>query len=56
MREVEAFGASRKITLILPSLFSELEGEALPRILDELEKVPFLHRIVIGLDRASREQ
>lgn len=56
MREVEAFGASRKITLILPSLFSELEGEALPRILDELEKVPFLHRIVIGLDRANREQ
>ncbi len=56
MREVEAFGASRKITLILPSLFSELEGEALPRILDELKKVPFLHQIVIGLDRASREQ
>ncbi len=56
MREVESFGSSRKITLILPSLFSELEGAALPRILDELEKVPFLHRIVIGLDRASREQ
>ncbi|SLN68755.1 Glucosyl-3-phosphoglycerate synthase [Aquimixticola soesokkakensis] len=55
-RDLAAFGASRKITLILPSLFSELQGEALPQILDELEKVPYLHRIVIGLDRASEAE
>lgn len=54
--ELEAFAASRKITLILPSLFSELEGEALPDIIDELNKVNFIHRIVIGLDRATEEQ
>jgi len=54
--ELEAFAASRKITLILPSLFSELEGEALPDIIDELNKVNFIHRIVIGLDRANEEQ
>ncbi|WP_417250224.1 glycosyl transferase [Celeribacter sp.] len=54
--ELKAFSASRKITLILPSLFSELEGEALPNIIDELNKVDFLHRIVIGLDRATEEQ
>jgi len=55
-RELASFASSRRITLILPSLFSELEGEALPLILDELEKVPYLNRIVVGLDRADEEQ
>ncbi|TCP62827.1 glucosyl-3-phosphoglycerate synthase [Rhodovulum bhavnagarense] len=50
------FSQSRKITLILPSLFSELEGDALPEILNELAQVPYLHRIVIGLDRADGDQ
>ncbi|MGH1356760.1 MAG: glycosyl transferase [Thalassovita sp.] len=55
-RELETFATSRKISLILPSLFSELEGEALPKILDQLAEVPYLHRIIIGLDRADEEQ
>lgn len=55
-RELGAFASTRKITLILPSLFSELEGEALPAIIDELNKVDFIHRVVIGLDRANKEQ
>ena len=55
-QELESFASTRKITLVLPSLFSELEGPALPRILDELAEVPYLHRIVIGLDRADEEQ
>ncbi|WP_417258686.1 glycosyl transferase [Celeribacter sp.] len=55
-RELNIFASNRKITLILPSLFSELEGEALPAIIDELNKVDFIHRIVIGLDRADEAQ
>lgn len=55
-RELESYAETRKITLILPSLFSELEGEALPLILDELSKVNYLNRIVIGLDRADEAQ
>lgn len=55
-RELEAVAQSQKITLILPSLYSELEGEALTLILDELAQVKFLHHIVIGLDRASRKE
>lgn len=43
--ELETFAQSRKISLILPSLYSELEGDALPAILDELSKVSYLHRI-----------
>jgi glucosyl-3-phosphoglycerate synthase len=54
--ELSAFAQTRKISLILPSLFSELEGEALPHIVEELGKVPYLHRIVIGLDRATEAQ
>jgi glucosyl-3-phosphoglycerate synthase len=55
-RELETFAATRKISLILPSLYSELEGEALPKILDQLAQVPYLHRIIIGLDRADEAQ
>jgi glucosyl-3-phosphoglycerate synthase len=53
---VTTFGQSRKITLILPSLYSELEAPALAHIVDELAQVPYLHRIIIGLDRADRDQ
>lgn len=55
-RELASFATSRKISLVLPSLFSELEGDALPNILSELAEVPYLHRIVIGLDRANEDQ
>ena len=54
--ELAAFASSRKISLILPCLYSELEGEAMPHILQELSKVTYLHRIIIGLDRADEAQ
>ncbi|MWJ27651.1 glycosyl transferase [Halomonas sp. ZH2S] len=54
--ELVEFSRRRPMGLILPSLFSELEGPALPGIVDELSKVPYLSEIVIGLDRADREQ
>ncbi|MHB0774639.1 glycosyltransferase family protein [Halomonas sp. WWR20] len=50
------FARRRPMGLILPSLFSELEGPALAHIVDELARVPYLSEIVIGLDRADREQ
>ena len=54
--ELESFSQTRKISLVLPCLYSELETDAMPRILDELSKVPYLHRIIIGLDRADEAQ
>ncbi|MEB8385623.1 glycosyl transferase [Rhodobacteraceae bacterium KMM 6894] len=54
--ELHSFAQARKISLILPCLYSELETDAMPRILDELSKVPYLHRIIIGLDRADETQ
>ncbi|MCX8998860.1 glycosyl transferase [Rhizobiaceae bacterium BDR2-2] len=55
-RELAHFAQTRPVTLILPSLFSELEAPALERIIDELCLVPYLSHIVIGLDQADREQ
>ena len=54
--ELSAFAQTRKMALILPCLYSELETEAMPRILAELSKVTYLHRIIIGLDRADEAQ
>tara|TARA_R110001599_G_C12265656_1_gene660834 strand:- start:2045 stop:3268 length:1224 start_codon:yes stop_codon:yes gene_type:complete len=46
----------RPLGLILPSLYSELEGKALSNIVQELKHVPYLNQIVIGLDRADEAQ
>jgi glucosyl-3-phosphoglycerate synthase len=60
VEELEAellhFSRTRPLGLILPSLYSELEGEALPHIVQELSHVPYLAEIVIGLDRADAAQ
>lgn len=50
------FSKKRPLGIILPSLFSELEGPALSNIIDEIAKVPYLDEIVIGLDRADEAQ
>jgi len=54
--ELTEFAKLRPMSLILPSLFSELEGEALPNIIQHLQDVPYLSEIVIGLDRANEAQ
>ncbi len=50
------FSKQRPLGLVLPSLFSELEGPALKGIIEELAQVPYLSEIVIGLDRADESQ
>lgn len=54
--ELLTFSKTRPLGLILPSLFSELEGKALPDIINKLKAVNYLSEIVIGLDRADLEQ
>jgi glucosyl-3-phosphoglycerate synthase len=54
--ELATFSRQRPMGLILPSLYSELEGEALPAIRGELVQVPYLSEVVIGLDRADQAQ
>ena len=55
-QELLEFCQFRPITLILPSLYSELKGKALPKIIDEICKVKFLKNIVIGLDQANERE
>ncbi|MDT0633604.1 glycosyl transferase [Spectribacter hydrogenoxidans] len=54
--ELVTFGRRRPMTLVLPCLYSELEGTALPRIVEALRQVPYLAEIVIGLDAADEQQ
>ncbi|MGQ8363760.1 glycosyl transferase [Glaciecola sp. 1036] len=54
--ELVKFSKHRPLGLILPSLFSELEGDALPSIIKQIKDVPYLNQIVIGLDRADESQ
>ncbi|MEK9656734.1 MAG: glycosyl transferase, partial [Halieaceae bacterium] len=55
-KELVSFSERRSLGLILPSLYSEIHTPALPAILGELQSVPYLSQIVIGLDRASQAE
>jgi glucosyl-3-phosphoglycerate synthase len=54
--ELVVHGRTRPTALLLPALYSEFEGPAMPKIIDELARVPYLKRIVVSLDRADRSQ
>ncbi len=50
------FSKNNPMELILPCLFSEISGKALPKIVNEINKTKFLNHIIIGLDRANKNQ
>ncbi|MGR9043665.1 MAG: glycosyl transferase [Gammaproteobacteria bacterium] len=54
--ELLAFSKERPMALVLPSLYSELQGPALANIVDEISEVPYINEIIIGLDRADRNE
>ncbi|HEY8887974.1 MAG TPA: glycosyl transferase [Gallionella sp.] len=49
------FSKVRPIALVLPALYSEFEGPAMPGIIQELSKVKYLNEIVLVLDQASEK-
>ena len=51
--ELLGFSKTRPIALVLPALYSEFEGPAMPGIVQELTKVKYLNEIVLALDQAS---
>ena len=55
-KDLLKFSKERKMELILPSLYSELEGTALPKIVEEISKTKYLNHIIIGLDKANENQ
>ncbi|MCB1772905.1 MAG: glycosyl transferase, partial [Gammaproteobacteria bacterium] len=54
--ELQAFSVERPMALILPSLYSELEGPALKHIVDELCSATYISEIIVGLDQADEKQ
>lgn len=56
--EAELVAASNEtpMTLVLPCLYSELEGPAMENIVARLREVRYLREIVVGLDRADAGQ
>jgi glucosyl-3-phosphoglycerate synthase len=54
--ELLEWSRQRPMALIIPCLFSELAGEALQTILDEISQIEYLDEVIIGIDRADAEQ
>ena len=54
--ELKQFSAERPMALILPSLYSELEGPALPKIVEDLKEARYISDIIVGLDQADEKQ
>jgi len=54
--ELEEFSNRRGMVLLLPALYSEFETPAMHKIIEELKNVTYLYKIILGLDRATKEQ
>jgi len=54
--ELKKVSGERKMVLLLPALFSEFKGPAMPRIIEKLKGIDYLYKIVLSLDRADEAQ
>jgi glucosyl-3-phosphoglycerate synthase len=54
--DISEFAKVQPIALVLPALYSEFEGAAMPRILEEVARVPYLTEVVVTLGRADARQ
>ncbi len=55
-KQLENYAVEKPIALVLPSLYSEIEGEALKVILKELKEVKFINDIVVTLGPCTEEE
>ena len=54
--ELEQFGQRHQMVLLLPALYSEFQTPAMHKIIEELKSVKYLYKIILGLDKATKEQ
>ena len=54
--QLKKFSRVRPIALVLPALFTDLEGEAMKTILSILKDVKYLNEIIVALGRADENQ
>ena len=53
--ELYEYSRDKKLALLLPALYSEFEGPALPHIINELKEVPYINEIVMPLGGKAYE-
>lgn len=54
--ELSWYSQERPIALVLPSLYSELEGDALKNIISELKNIRYLKEVVVTLGPCKKEE
>lgn len=54
--ELAVYSKARPVALVLPALYSEFEGKAMPKIIEELAKVKYINKIVLVLAKASEKE
>ncbi len=54
--ELARYSAQKPVALVLPSLYSELQGDALKLIVKELKAVKYIRQIVVGLGTCTRDE
>lgn len=54
--ELKEYAVESPMTLLLPCLYSELEGPAMGPIVEQLSQADYLSEVIIGLDRADVAQ
>ncbi len=54
--ELLEYSKRRHMVLLLPALYSEFETPAMKKIIEELKDAKYLYKIILGLDRATKEQ
>jgi glucosyl-3-phosphoglycerate synthase len=55
-RELSRLVKERPVALVLPSLYSEIEGKALNEIVKKLIDVKYVHDVIVALGPASKEE
>ena len=55
-KELVEWSKKRPMSLILPCLYSELQGPALENIINHLTQSSYISEIIIGLDAANKDQ
>ncbi|HUL29914.1 MAG TPA: glycosyl transferase [Thermodesulfobacteriota bacterium] len=54
--ELEFYSRHNPVALVLPSLYSELKATALKTIVSEIQKVKYIHQVIVTLGRAGEKQ
>ncbi|HAR94471.1 MAG TPA: glycosyl transferase [Deltaproteobacteria bacterium] len=55
-KELVGYAEERPIALVLPSLYSELEGKALKHIVQVLQDIPYISEVVVTLGPATLDE